>query len=80
MPHVAFHTFPVPDNSSPAFSSLAFSAPTKRLRLLNNVSHSQQLISLDLENLEVRRLCHDLLLMRYDTTRDAILTCAQKPT
>ena len=27
MSHVAFHTFPVPDNSSPAFSSLAFSAP-----------------------------------------------------
>jgi len=27
MTHVAFHTFPVPDNSSPAFSSLAFSAP-----------------------------------------------------
>jgi len=31
MPHVAFHTFPVPDNSSPAFSSLAFSAPPLRL-------------------------------------------------
>jgi len=27
MPHVAFHTFPVPEFSSPAFSSLAFSAP-----------------------------------------------------
>jgi len=26
MPHVAFHTFPVPDFSSPVFSSLAFSA------------------------------------------------------
>jgi len=26
MPHVAFHTFPVPEFSSPAFSSLAFSA------------------------------------------------------
>jgi len=27
MPYVAFHTFPVPEFSSPAFSSLAFSAP-----------------------------------------------------
>ena len=32
MPHVAFHTFPVPEFSSPAFSSLAFSAPPNILR------------------------------------------------
>jgi len=35
---------------------------TKRLRLLNNMSYSQRLISLDLESLEVRRLRRDLLL------------------
>jgi len=35
---------------------------TKWLRVLNNMSHSQRLISLDLESLEVRRLRQDLLL------------------
>jgi len=32
MPHVAFHTFPVPEFSSPAFSGLAFSASPDKVQ------------------------------------------------
>ena len=44
MPLVAFHTFPVSEFSSPAFSSLAFSAPPLRARVRPDGKHFEHLL------------------------------------
>ena len=61
---------------------------TKRLRGLSTLTYKDTLQVLGLQSLESRRLQFDLIYaykiltgrIRYDTIRDAILTCARKPT